>query len=212
MHGSMDTGLFGASTSCLRNYSTAERSLTDDYAEVVHGCVTPTKLEGMVQHYWLCINMPARVGETFACVQQCTVVMVTGDIVSMLLEDPCRAYRLSRQDFDHSVHGLKGSMLLANFVREADGMTYISSGALSATLQDVRTTRHYRISGRANDTFALTWYALTYRGTGLKWNPAFSSGLLSHRLAGMSLMFSRLGAERDRQDEPFLNRLALSNP
>ena len=134
----------------------------------------------------------------------------------MLLEDPCRAYRLSRQDFDHSVHGLKGSMLLANFVCEADGMTYISSGALSATLQDVRTTRRYRISGRANDTFALTWYALTYRGTGLKWNPAFSSGLLSHRLAngpsGMSLMFSRLGAERVRQDEPFLSRCALSNP
>ena len=54
---------------------------------------------------------------------------MTEDFVSMLLEDPCRAYRLARQDFDHKVHGLKGVVLLANFVRETDGMTYVSSWA-----------------------------------------------------------------------------------
>ena len=35
-------------------------------------------------------------------------MILTGDFVSMLLEGPCRAYRLAKQDFDHKVHGLKG--------------------------------------------------------------------------------------------------------
>ena len=64
-------------------------------------------------------------------------------------------------------------MLLANSVREADGMVYVSSRHDRQFFWDVGLTRHYRISGRACDTFALTRYTTTCRGSGLKWIPAF---------------------------------------
>ena len=91
-------------------------------------------------------------------------------------------------------------MLLASSVRDADGMVYVSS----------------RISGRVCDTFALTRYTTTCRGPGLIGSLPFSSGSFSHQLAngpsGMSLMFSKLGAEKDRHVGPFLNICALANP
>ena len=74
--------------------------------------------------------------------------MVTGDIVSMLLEDPCRAYRLARQDFDHNVHGLKGVDAARQFcardrwydLRLLVGVISNSSGCWGdSTLQDQRT-------------------------------------------------------------------------
>ena len=64
----MDTGPLGVSTTCLWNCTSAERSLTDDYAEVAHVWMTPPKVEGMVRYYWLCINVPARVWRNF-CVR-----------------------------------------------------------------------------------------------------------------------------------------------
>ena len=67
--------------------------------------------------------MPARAGETFACAQQCTVVMVNGDIFLCCLRAPV-VLQSFEAGFDYSAHWSKGRMLLANSVRDADGMIY----------------------------------------------------------------------------------------
>ena len=67
--------------------------------------------------------MPARAGEIFAGAQQCTVVTVTGDIFLCFLRTPV-VLQSFEAGFDYSAHWSKGRMLLANSVRESDGMVY----------------------------------------------------------------------------------------
>ena len=118
----------------------------------------------------------------------------------MLLEDPCRA-TVSRGRFSITVH---------------TGRRAECCSLVLCAMQMVWSTSPRGSADRVCDTFALTRYTTTCRGPGLIGSLPFSSGSFSHQLAngpsGMSLMFSKLGAEKDRHVGPFLNICALANP